>query len=183
MPARSSLRRSSGPGRSRRPSTRYGRNRVSRVRLERGTARAPRRASTARRGPAFTGRAAVLGLVASVLALSVAFPTQQYLSQRGQLAELERQRVAAEQRVALLTEEAQQLKDPAYVRSLARKRLQYVMPGDQVYLVIDPRDPRTAKGDGSDQPPQLDPTQPWYLQLWRSVQMSDHARADASGDR
>jgi len=125
----------------------------------------------------FTGRAAVLGLVVCTLVLSVAYPAKQYLSQRGAIARLAQEKAAAEQRVAVLADQAGRLRDPAYVRAEARRRLQYVMPGDTVYVVITP-----GGGSGSVAPrPQRTPSaapkahQPWYEQLWGTVQAADGA--------
>jgi cell division protein FtsB len=123
-----------------------------------------------------TGRAAVLGLVVCTLVLSLAYPAKQYVSQRGAIARLAQQRSAAEQRVAVLAGQAQRLRDPAYVRGEARRRLQYVMPGDTVYVVIAPGGGRAAAPVPVGAPtaaPKAD--RPWYARLWDTVQAADGA--------
>lgn len=121
----------------------------------------------------------MLGLVVCALVLSLAYPAKQYLGQRGALAELTRQQVAAEQRVAVLQAQARQLQDPDYLRAQARKRLQYVLPGDTVYEVINPDDQPAAPA-GSGTAPGSDPSQPWYVQLWRSVQSAESAASSGA---
>ncbi|MBI1759034.1 MAG: septum formation initiator family protein [Actinobacteria bacterium] len=175
MPSPRPVRRTSGPGRSRRPGgSRYTRDRGARTRVGRSAGRpAARRSAAEWRNSGLTGRAAVLGLVGCALVLALAFPTKQYLSQRSRLADLDRQRSAAQERVAALTVQARQLRDPAYVRAMARKRLQYVMPGDSVYLVIDHDAPASDPAGAGAPAPTADPAQPWYGQLWRSVLAAD----------
>jgi cell division protein FtsB len=128
------------------------------------------------RGSGYTGRAAVLGLVVCALVLSLAYPAKQYLGQRGAIAHLAQQKAAAEQRVAVLADQTKRLGDPAYVRAEARQRLQYVMPGDTVYVVITPDggQPAAPKTSG---PPAAAPGagQPWYTRLWGTVQAADTA--------
>ncbi|MFL6116342.1 MAG: FtsB family cell division protein [Catenulispora sp.] len=121
-----------------------------------------------------TGRAAVLGLVVCTLVLSLVYPAKQYLGQRGAIERLAQQRSAAEQRVAVLTDQAGRLRDPAYVRAEARRRLQYVMPGDTVYVVITPGGGAPAVA-GPTSVPRTVPkaNQPWYAQLWDTVQAAD----------
>jgi len=123
-----------------------------------------------------TGRAAVLGLVVCTLVLSLAYPARQYVGQRGAIAHLAQQKAAAEQRVAVLADQAKRLGDPAYVRAEARRRLQYVMPGDTVYVVITPDGaPATAPKPAGVPAAAPDGGQPWYAQLWGTVQAADRA--------
>ncbi|MEN3362297.1 MAG: hypothetical protein V7637_6279, partial [Mycobacteriales bacterium] len=121
-----------------------------------------------------TGRAAVLGLVVCALVLSLAYPLKEYLAQRGDLSQLQQQQVAAEKRVSDLEARRRQLADPADVKAQARKRLQYVLPGESVYVVVTPSPtvppPRSVPssprvgGDGS-----------WYDRLWGTVRTADGA--------
>ena len=128
-----------------------------------------------RRG-GLTGRAAVLGLVVCALVLSLAYPARQYLAQRGAIAHLAQQKAAAEDRVAALNAQAQRLNDPAYVRAEARRRLQYVMPGDTVYVVITPDRPAAQAPKPAGVPtPAPGAGQPWYARLWGTVQTADQS--------
>lgn len=118
----------------------------------------------------------MLGLVVCALVLSLTYPAKQYLSQRGAIARLEQQRAAAQQRVAVLSAQAAQLSDPAYIRAEARRRLQYVMPGDVTYVVVN-SDGGANTPSGPAKPAQQPPAdQPWYAQLWSTVEAADQAR-------
>jgi cell division protein FtsB len=129
----------------------------------------------ARRIPGgLTGRAAVLGLVVCALVLSLAYPLKEYLAQRGQLAQLAQQRRAAEQRVTALEERRHQLSDPAYVKAQARKRLQYVLPGESVYVVVTPS-PTAAPPAPATPLPSVGSSGSWYDRLWETVRTADGA--------
>ena len=106
------------------------------------------------------------------LVLSLAYPLKQYLAQRDVIAQLQEQQQAVQERVTSLEERKRQLSDPAYTRTQARKRLQYVTPGDRVYVVVTPSpsapaEPTaapasTAHRDGA-----------WYGRLWGTVEKAD----------
>ncbi len=98
------------------------------------------------------------------LVLSLAYPTKEFLAQRGEIGRLQQQQRDAQARVVALEERKRQLSDPAYVRALARKRLHFVLPGETAYIVLPP--------EPADEP---DPAEdlPWYSQLWRSVGEAD----------
>jgi cell division protein FtsB len=139
--------------------------------------RAPRRRPPApsQRGNGLTGRAAVLGLVVCALVLSLTYPAKQYLSQRGAVARLAQQKAAAEHRVAILSGQAQQLSDPAYIRAEARRRLQYVMPGDVTYVVVNSDGGNQQAAPAAKAEP-AGAAQPWYSRLWGTVEAADQTR-------
>lgn len=117
-----------------------------------------------RRRPSFTGRAAVLAVVLAALAIALAGPLRQLLSQRAQLAGLRAGVDAQQQRIAALEHEQTLWSDPAYVKAQARERLHYVMPGQVPYVTLAPTpaasaNPLAAAAAGG----------PWYGQLWGSI--------------
>ncbi|MFF9914502.1 septum formation initiator family protein [Streptomyces sp. NPDC013457] len=117
-----------------------------------------------------TGRAAFLALVVCSLVVALAYPMRQYVSQRGEIAEQERQADDAAARVERLRDEKARLQDPAYVRRLAREHLHYVMPGETGFTVNDPEAEharRTEQGAAE---------QPWYSDLWEGVDREDRRR-------
>jgi len=141
----------------------------------RGTGQDGLPAGRVRRAPGgLTGRAAVLALVVCALVLSMAYPLKEYLGQRGDIARLERERLASEQRVTLLEERRRQLSDPAYVKAQARKRLQYVKPGETVYVVVAPSTTAPSEPTTTAVPP-VDRDGAWYERLWGTVQAADGA--------
>jgi cell division protein FtsB len=112
-----------------------------------------------------TGRAAVLFLVLTALALTLAWPARQYVDQRQQIASLREQTRATQERVALLQEQQQQWSDPQYVEAQARQRLHFRKPGEKAYVVLN----STPHATPAPKPLTTAPTQPWYSSLWDSV--------------
>jgi len=120
-------------------------------------------ATTGLLGLSSTKRAAVLAVVVCALALTVAVPLRNYVTQRQELAAVtEQQRVLAAE-VDELTRQRAQLSDPAEIAAQARSRLGYVMPGEVPYVVQLPTDPNGGRGPGAGQ------GAPWFRVLWREV--------------
>ncbi|WP_169923804.1 FtsB family cell division protein [Propionicimonas paludicola] len=88
------------------------------------------------RGLRVTRRAMVLGLVLVVLALSYGGSLQIYLGQQHDLAVAEQQIRDRTAQVADLEAELSRWNDPDYVRTQARARLGWVMPGETGYRVV-----------------------------------------------
>ncbi|MGI8691573.1 MAG: FtsB family cell division protein [Geodermatophilaceae bacterium] len=84
-----------------------------------------------------TGRALLLGVVVCALVLSLAYPIREYVAQRSEIAALEQTARETQARVDALEELQLQLQDPAYIEAQARERLNYAMPGDRVFVVVD----------------------------------------------
>ncbi|MFC1415137.1 FtsB family cell division protein [Streptacidiphilus cavernicola] len=129
------------------------------------------------RRPRFTGRAAVLALVLCSLVAALAYPTRQFIAQRAQIAQ---QRAAAEQAQAQVDElrrEKARWQDPAYVTAQARERLHYGFPGETPFTSVDP-DPSasaTARATAQAQAAAGAAGQPWYDNLFESLDASDTA--------
>lgn len=131
-----------------------------------------------RSGGRFTGRAAIVALVVSVLVLTLAYPMQEYLAQRSQLAAAEQEQAEQLQRIADLEIRKQKWNDPAYIRAQAGKRLQLVEPGVTVYYVKKDPEPVAAQpGPGGQPAGRTSSKAPWYSQLWSSVQAADRPAA------
>ena len=62
---------------------------------------------------------------------------QSYLNQRRQIIEIEQGIQVAKDAVVDMQAERDRWQDPAYIRSQARDRLYYVLPGEVSYLVMD----------------------------------------------
>jgi cell division protein FtsB len=108
---------------------------------------------------------AILGLVLCAVALSVAFPLRNYLEQRTELADAVASQQSLEQQRDELQARKNALQDAAYVAAEARRRLQYVTPGETVFVVHAPDlgadAPSGAAAPASDQP--------WYGSLWDTL--------------
>lgn len=79
-----------------------------------------------------------LGLALAVVALSLAYPLRGYLQQQAAEQQAVSDQHELEGQISDLKAQAAALKDPAYIRAEAKRRLQYVTPGDTVYVVTLP---------------------------------------------
>lgn len=127
----------------------------------------------------FTGRAVLLGLVVAGLVLSFALPVREYVRQRGEIGALRTEQAQREARVQELQTRLGQWKDPAFVSTQARQRLQYVMPGEVGYVVLDPQEAPAPVVRDQVSSAAVEGT-PWYSTLWRSVQAADAVPPPAS---
>jgi cell division protein FtsB len=123
-----------------------------------------------------TRRAALLALVVCALALSVAVPMRTYLSQRAQLEQQLQLQQSLKAQQSQLEHQQQELSDPAQAEAQIRERLRYVRPGQTPYVV------QLPPGGGNPVPSGATPAapagttgapgtgQPWYQNLWNSVE-------------
>ncbi|GGM04939.1 hypothetical protein GCM10010129_55650 [Streptomyces fumigatiscleroticus] len=114
-----------------------------------------------------TGRAALLAMVFCTLIVALAYPIRQYVSQRAEIADLEREKQQARQRVEQLRDLKARWQDDAYAEQQIRQRLHYVMPGETGFIVIDPAAVKQSHaGRGA-------ADRPWYTNVWDGVDKSD----------
>ncbi|WP_369169894.1 septum formation initiator family protein [Streptomyces sp. R28] len=114
-----------------------------------------------------TGRAALLALVVCSLIVALAYPIRQYVSQRADIADMQREKEEAAERVEQLRDIKARWQDDAYAEQQIRLRLHYVMPGETGYIVIDPdaaKQSRTELGAAD---------RPWYTNIWDGVDKAD----------
>ena len=83
-----------------------------------------------------TGRFVALSVVFFLIALTVAPPLQRYFSQRAQISAVEAQIDASKERLQNAEAELARWRDPAYIKSQARDRLHFVLPGERQYIVV-----------------------------------------------
>ncbi len=173
-PARGSG-RSATPGPTRGRSGRTGRAADRRAPTTRRTSRAATAPNNqdARAGhkPRLTGRAAILALVVAVLVVSYASSLRVWLEQRRNIANLEQQISAGQVAVATLRQEKRRWQDPAYIEIQAKRRLQWVLPGEIGYRIVG-ADAQPGTGD-----PLADPGEEaaqtdseWWVGVWGSVE-------------
>jgi cell division protein FtsB len=133
---------------------------------------APRGAGPSAARPHFTGRAAVLAVVLCGIALSLAYPVREYISQRQQIDQLLAQSTRISAHQAALRAEYRMLHSPGYIAQQARDRLHMCLPAQTCYVIIGwaPRRKITTTPVAAS---------PWYARIWSSVQSADSGRADA----
>ncbi|MFG2791325.1 septum formation initiator family protein [Streptomyces sp. NPDC048419] len=114
-----------------------------------------------------TGRAALLALVVCSLVVALAYPIRQYVSQRSEISDLQRQKQQARERVEQLRDLKARWQDDSYAEQQIRQRLHYVMPGETGYVVIDPNAAKQSRSElgAADRP--------WYTNVWDDVDKSD----------
>jgi cell division protein FtsL len=123
--------------------------------------------AAAPRSTRLTGRAAVLAVVICAIALSLAYPVREYVTQRQQIDSLVAQQQAMQAQVKNLQAQRARLSSPSYIEQLARQELDMCFPGTQCYIVEG--GPSAAGAAPAAKPGPA----PWYDKLWQSVQQAD----------
>jgi cell division protein FtsB len=117
---------------------------------------------------AVTGRALVLGTLVVLLLVLLASPLHRYFGSRTDVEHASQQLRDDQSQLKSLQGQLEKWSDPGFIQQQARLRLQYAMPGDTVYIVVNPgqrsdiektADTTVAKKSGS-----------WNERLWDSVQ-------------
>jgi cell division protein FtsB len=136
-----------------------------------------------------TVRTLVLSVVV-LLALVLVLPTvRAYVNQTNELRALRTELSDAQVERDELEAELERWDDRAYVERQARDRLNFVMPGERPWRVLDPEtvvddvDPQTGRAI-SDGPVQgYESGTPWYQAMWESVQVAGRqpVERDTSG--
>lgn len=130
-------------------------------------ARRPRRA--------ITGRALVLGTLVVLLLVVLASPLNRYFESRSALGNAQQKLQDDKAREAQLQRQVARWGDPGYIQQQARRRLQYAMPGDTTYVVVDhgqQNDIAKTAGSGTNPGDQAG----WNTKLWDSVTRADATR-------
>ena len=114
-----------------------------------------------------TSRAAVLAVVICAIALSLAYPVREYITQRQQVDSLVAQQQTMLAQVRSLQAQQARLSNPTYIEQLARQDLDMCIPGTQCFIV-EGGQPLI----GTAHLPQKG-SAPWYDKLWKSVEQAD----------
>jgi len=109
--------------------------------------------------------------VVVLLVVSLAYPLQRYLAQQASIDGLEADNRAAQQRVEDLRLQVDLLDDPSFIQLQARTRLQYVMPGDLLYVIDDSGQAQALPGQ--DEPAPAEDEVPWFEQVLDSIGTAD----------
>lgn len=125
-----------------------------------------------------TVRTLVLSVVV-LLAVVLLLPTvRAYVNQTGELRALRSQLAETEAERGDLEVELSRWDDDNYVVQQARDRLNFVMPGDTPWRVIDPQtvtddvDPVTGRSRPDGPVEAFETGTPWYEAIWDSVQIA-----------
>ena len=115
-----------------------------------------------------SNRVLALSAIFFVLALTIAPPVKNYFTQRAQIRALKSQLSADNSALEKARQELTLWQDPEYIKSQARERLHFVLPGERQYIVTEgetlPGEEGTTKIASS-----LADGQPWYARLIASI--------------
>jgi len=81
-------------------------------------------------------RLLILFIVLFAVAVTLAPPTQHYFAQRAQISALEADVESNRKKLEETRAELQRWRDPEYVKSQARDRLHFVLPGERQYIIL-----------------------------------------------
>lgn len=128
-------------------------------------------------GVSFTRRALAVAVVLVILLLSYATSLRIYLGQQRDIAIARQQIADSTAKITKLEDEIARWQDPAYVRTQARERLGWVVPGETGYKVIDEHGNPLGGGTEIDKVggfPRGEHAQTWWERMWGSVQTADN---------
>jgi cell division protein FtsB len=129
------------------------------------------RRTTAPRPRRLTGRATILLVILTALALGYTYPVRVYLDQESEITRIRAAQEAQRTRIEGLHEEVAKWQDDEYVRIQAKKRFYFVRPGE-IPLVV--WDSETTPGEpGRPATAAEPPPPPWYDTLWSSIRAAD----------
>ena len=121
-----------------------------------------------RRNRAVTGRALVLGALVVVLLVLLASPLHRYFNSRSDVGHAAQQLHDDQKQLADLQAQQRRWSDPGYIQQQARSRLLYAMPGDTVYVVVNPGQKSDIEKTATT--PASKDVATWNQKLWQSVQ-------------
>lgn len=118
-----------------------------------------------------TARFVAISVVIFIIALTIAPPAQRYFTQRAQINAVEAEIQVRQERLEQAQIELQKWRDPNYVKSQARERLHFVLPGERQYIVvgIETTESAAEKMKTAVATKQFG-SAPWYTKLISSIQ-------------
>jgi len=115
-----------------------------------------------------SNRVLALSAVFFILALTLAPPVKNYFTQRAQISALKSQLSADNSALEKARQELLLWQDPEYIKSQARERLHFVLPGERQYIVTG--ESTTQENNGTTKiASALTDGQPWYARLIASI--------------
>jgi cell division protein FtsB len=128
------------------------------------------------RQTSLTARAIALAVVLLILTISYASSLRIYFAQAHDIAATKAEIAERQQRIVTLEAELAKWQDENYVRTQARERLGWVVPGEIGYKVVD-ADGKPLGGGAEISGDAVEPVKPaedaWWAKLWGSVAAAD----------
>ena len=116
-----------------------------------------------------SGRTFAIAAIFFALALFLAPPIKNYFTQRAQISQLEAQLSTDYSALDAARKELNLWRDPEYIKSQARERLHFVMPGERQYIVTGGDDSEGSQKNGISVVENLPEGQPWYTTMIASI--------------
>ncbi|MEI6869872.1 MAG: septum formation initiator family protein [Actinomycetota bacterium] len=116
-----------------------------------------------------SGRTFALAAIFFMLALFLAPPIKNYFVQRAQISALQSKLSSDYAALDAARKELTLWQDPNYIKSQARERLHFVMPGERQYIVTGTDGANTDATSQTDVVSNLPEGQPWYTRLIASI--------------
>ena len=112
----------------------------------------------------------LLALIALVFifTLTIAPPVKHYFTQRAQINALKSQLSADNSALQKAREELLLWRDPEFIKTQARERLHFVLPGERQYIVVEGENTDAQNGATKIASALVD-GQPWYARLIASI--------------
>ena len=115
-----------------------------------------------------SGRALALWTIFFILALAIAPPVKHYFTQRAQISALNSQLASDNKALEAARQELLLWQDPEYIKSQARERLHFVLPGERQYILTE-NGTASNTDKGTKVANSLTDGQPWYSRLIASI--------------
>jgi len=115
-----------------------------------------------------SNRVLALSVILFILALTIAPPVKHYFTQRAQISALKSQLSADNAALQKARQELSLWQDPDYIKSQARERLHFVLPGERQYIVIE-NSTTDSNNTSTKIASALTDGQPWYARLIASI--------------
>ncbi|MBA3530261.1 MAG: septum formation initiator family protein [Propionibacteriaceae bacterium] len=124
-----------------------------------------------------------MAVVILILTLSYASSLRIYFAQAHEIAATKQEIIQRQSRIADLQSELVRWNDPAYVKTQARARLGWVMPGETGFKVVGQDGKPLGGGAEVNSAKTADaPQDAWWAKLWGSVEAADEP-APAPGEK
>lgn len=121
-------------------------------------------------GRGISTRLLILFIVLFAMAVTLAPPTQHYFAQRAQISALESSVESNRKKLEEARAELELWKDPEYVKSQARARLHFVLPGERQYIILGATPEVSDSSQGAAPINQDFPLGvPWYSRIISSI--------------
>jgi hypothetical protein len=108
--------------------------------------------------------------------LTLAVPLRALIKERREIGSLKQQVTAQQVKIDDLKNRQARLADKAYLKALARERLNYVFPGEVGFVVLDEETNTAITGVSGALVPNNDDS--WYTKLWTSTKLADNPPAE-----